>query len=576
MARFPILSWLKAAARPETRSPRKCPPALRRRPARHVPQLEALEARLTPSTDPVTSAADDGSSGTLRAVIAAANPGDTIVFDSSLVGKTIALKLGQLNVTKSLDIAGPGADSLTVSAGGVSRVFDVRGAIVTIAGLTVADGTAGSAALGDGGGGIINEPGATLYLVNDVVANNTAQSIGGGLWNRIGATVSISNTTFAGNQAIGSLNFNYPDEGFVPGNATAEGGAIDNDGTATVTGSTFTRNLAVGTAGGTGSSGHGGAIGSDGPLTVASSTFSRNQALGAPVASGFTTTTLASDGIGGAIVAFDTTSISNSTFTSNEAAGGDGGVGFVYPVTSFRGIGGAVAMEFLTAVVSGSTFDHNQAVGGAGGAGSPGSLGIGGGLDAILCTLTVRQTVFSHNAAVGGAGANAARWDGAGIGGGLSVERSSTVTLTGLTVTDNDARGGAGYAGSNGGTGYGGGLSIGSRWIWARQDGTVATLADSTVADNRALGGDGGQGSNGGSGFGGGVFLGGTLGGLTPKLTITTSTITGNHANGGSAGAGGSDGLGEGGGIYDLGTLVLDAASVVRKNHASTSNDDIF
>src|SRR5262245_51278439 len=106
MSRFPILGWLKAAARPDPRPLRKCPPARRRRPARHVLHLDVLEDRLTPSTLTVTSAADDGSSGTLRAVVGAANSGDTIVFDHSLKGQTITLKSGELNVTQNLTIQG--------------------------------------------------------------------------------------------------------------------------------------------------------------------------------------------------------------------------------------------------------------------------------------------------------------------------------------------------------------------------------------------------------------------------------------------------------------------------------------
>ena len=128
MSRFPILGWLKAAARPDPRPPRKCPPARRRRPARHVLRLEVLEDRLTPSTLTVTSAADDNSSGTLRAVVAAATAGDTIVFDHSLNNQTIVLKLGQINLNKSLDIEGPGATQLTVSGttANPDRVFDIR------------------------------------------------------------------------------------------------------------------------------------------------------------------------------------------------------------------------------------------------------------------------------------------------------------------------------------------------------------------------------------------------------------------------------------------------------------------
>ena len=126
MSRFPILGWLKAAARPDPRPLRKCPPARRRRPARHVLQLEVLENRLTPSTLNVTSAADDGSSGTLRAMVAAATPGDTIVFDHSLNGQEIKLTQGQINLNKSLDIEGPGATQPRQAHFRVHRIKTLR------------------------------------------------------------------------------------------------------------------------------------------------------------------------------------------------------------------------------------------------------------------------------------------------------------------------------------------------------------------------------------------------------------------------------------------------------------------
>jgi hypothetical protein len=43
-----------------------------------------------------------------------------------------------------------------------------------------------------------------------------------------------------------------------------------------------------------------------------------------------------------------------------------------------------------------------------------------------------------------------------------------------------------------------------------------------------------------------------------------------------ASGDGGADGAGIGAGVYSLGTLVLDAATVIRHNHASTNNDDCF
>ena len=73
-----------------------------------VPRLEALEDRTVPSTLTVPSAADDGSAGTLRAIIADAQSGDIIRFAPSLAGQTITLTSGELAINKSLTINGPG------------------------------------------------------------------------------------------------------------------------------------------------------------------------------------------------------------------------------------------------------------------------------------------------------------------------------------------------------------------------------------------------------------------------------------------------------------------------------------
>src|SRR5437660_7387777 len=130
-----------------------------------VPRLEPLEDRTVLSTLTVTNPADSGD-GSLRAVIATAQSGDQIVFDTSLKGQTITLTSGPLAIAQSLDIEGPGADKLAVSGNHASRVFAVSaGVTVIIAGLTISDGmVVGS----DGGGGILNM-GSTPTLANDVL-----------------------------------------------------------------------------------------------------------------------------------------------------------------------------------------------------------------------------------------------------------------------------------------------------------------------------------------------------------------------------------------------------------------------
>jgi hypothetical protein len=172
-----------------------------------VPRLETLEDRTVLSTLTVTSAADDGSSGTLRAVIASASSGDTIAFDPSLKGQTITLASGELAITKNLDIEGPGADKLSVSGNAASRVFDLSsGASLTIADLTITNG------LADHGGAILDEAGASLALSHVVVANNQAVGgLGGGaIFNDTGASLSISESLLTNNQAAAAWLISIP------------------------------------------------------------------------------------------------------------------------------------------------------------------------------------------------------------------------------------------------------------------------------------------------------------------------------------------------------------------------------
>src|SRR5438067_5928835 len=186
----------------------------------------------------------DAGAGSLRAAIAAVHSGDTIVFAASLNGQTIALTSGELAIKKSLDIEGPGADKLAVSGTDTVRVFDIinQGLTVTIAGLTITHGRGGGGGAGSGGGGgaILNAS-STLYVVNDVLADNQADTRGGGITNQNGV-LRATNTVFTGNQAIGG-----------PTSAYTEGGAIwnsDRNSSATVSGCTFIGNRAVGASGG--------------------------------------------------------------------------------------------------------------------------------------------------------------------------------------------------------------------------------------------------------------------------------------------------------------------------------------
>ena len=173
---------------------------------RSAPRLEALETRLVLSTLTVTSSADSGL-GSLRAAIAAAGSGDTIVFASRLGGRTIRLTGGELAINQSLTIKGPGAGMLDVDAGGSSRDFDITSASATvlISGLTISGGNS------EDGGGLLDQGGA-LLLKNDVFSHNQAVGVqpgdtaeGGGVAITNSGSLSVWNTTFDHNLAQGAV-----------------------------------------------------------------------------------------------------------------------------------------------------------------------------------------------------------------------------------------------------------------------------------------------------------------------------------------------------------------------------------
>jgi hypothetical protein len=555
------------------------------------PRLEALEDRALPSTLTVLNTLNSGA-GSLRAEIAAANNGDTIVFAPRLGGQTITLA-SQLAVGKSVDIEGPSAAQLTVSGNNATRVFDIQsGAMVTIAGLTIAHGHV----VADAGGGIRNEPGATLSLKNDVIANNTAFGIGGGLWNQIGASVNINNSVFAGNKAIGSLSFVYPDEGFT-GDGTAEGGGIDSDGTAVISNSLFRNNVVQGVTGlsGVGGGAHGGALATDGTLTVTGCAFIDNMAQAGDGSSGGAGVAGGAGGQseGGAInisVPLMVANVSNCTFIHNQSLGGNGGAGGSGANGGHGGVGaaGAISMADATLNLTNSTFVGNQAIGGTGGTGGAGGAGGTGGTGrggAYVHTVTfgtstplsnLSNVVMVNNKAIGGAGGMGGVGGPGGNGGngqgGAIRALLGTINVDNSSLIGNQARGGQGGApgagsslGGNGGNGQGGGLLTAF--------GVTANLLDTALFLNQAIGGAGTSGGNGGNGQGGGIFNGGSSLFGTPDLNLFGCQIEFNQANGG---AGASDGAGVGGGIFNLGTLAFDLATVIAHNHASTSNDDIF
>lgn len=220
---------------------------------------------------------------TLRAAIQQANASagdDTITFDFVVFPTTITLTRGELQISTDITITGIGARNLIVSGNKASRVFfvqpggSVSNIVVSISGLTVANGYAPSTFSGGGiltqngptlnlngvtvrnntaggqGGGILQALG-TLNILNSTISNNTAGRDGGGINNNEGAA-NIANTTISDNTAQyggGIINFRQLSLNNITisnNSATALGGGVDNEGTATVRNTIIANNTAPG------------------------------------------------------------------------------------------------------------------------------------------------------------------------------------------------------------------------------------------------------------------------------------------------------------------------------------------
>ena len=293
------------------------------RAATHQLGVEALEDRLTPSTFTVTNLLDSGPDS-LRAAVASANanPGPDAI-DFATTG-TITLTSGQLSITDSLSISGPGVDALTVNGGGVSRVFRIAGSpTVSIANLTVANGKASTQI--DGGfyylGGGIYMGGGTLTLDHCNVSGNRATNEGGGIY-MAGGTLALNQCTVSGNQA----------EDYGGGGALG-GGIFVAGGTLTLDQSTVAYNSAFGS-----------------PGYYADYGYDGGRAEG-----------------GGLYVAYGTVSVNQSNFYGNLAAGGDGIVDYWtggMPGNGGGAAGGGIRIAGGTLEVRQSAFSGNTAVGG--------------------------------------------------------------------------------------------------------------------------------------------------------------------------------------------------------------------
>jgi hypothetical protein len=295
-----------------------------------------------------------------------------------------------------------------------------------------------------GGGAIyISDYSGTVKISNCIITHNRAlglsgatesSGIGGGVFLSAG-TLDITNSKITGNLAEGGHGSAASSSG-----RTGEGGGIyaSSSGTLVVTSSTITGNIAeggigtpgargangapmtAGTAGGRGGqggSGQGGGLWNYGTATVSKSTISGNVAIGGRGANG------AAGGNGG--------------FGASGGSGGEGGYGGF-------GQGGGVYSEDGTLTLNSSTLSGNIADGNLSGLGGPGgvagrggrpgshgygpvhALGEGGGVHSAYGTLDTVDVTVARNLA--------------DQGGGIFLYENTATQLDNSTIAFNKAR----------------------------------------------------------------------------------------------------------------------------------------
>ena len=476
----------------------------------------------------VDSTGDMSSDGqcTLRDAITAANQNemtggcvagddmnDTIVFADSVAGGTITLggePLPTIMTGSTLTIGAAvddmdedddmdsSADSagVTIDAAEMSRIIVNQGNL-TLNGLTLVNGvatTAGGDADARSGGAVLNDDGGVLTVNGGAMNNNTADRAGGAIEEASGAAagttvVTLNGVSFSGNDAgmnpgnggayhATSAGDTVVSDSVFDANTAVEGGALwNNGGTMTVTDSVFTGNTATGAAADDG----GGAIFVNaGAVEVSDSSFSNN-AAGMAGDSGSDTS--ASSASGGAVLARagTTLDVESSVFRNNSAQRAGG----VFEV-----------LDTSTTTLTNVTATDNDAGANPGNGGVLHVTGAG--------NVTVTGGVFARNTAVEGG----AFWNNQG-----------EMTLTGVSIVNNEATGAEATQG-------GGGIYAEGN---AEGDSGTLTISDSRIAMNKA---------SGTSGSGGGILV-------SPNATanITNTRIEANQANragGGIENAGGT------------------------------------
>ncbi len=430
----------------------------------------------------VTSGADDGTDGTLRAEINDTSPGGTITFD----GVTTVMLSSSLTTDKDLTISG----SVTIDGQNTSRIFTVTGGSLNLIDLTLTNGTAdngGAISIVDAdltldavkimnstangasgsGGAILVGTGATLTAKNSLFEKNTANRAGGAIEGSFGDVkgIMLTDTDFMGNNA-----------GVSPATAApGNGGAIHitGAGSSDITRGTFDSNIAAS---------EGGALwNGTGLMTIIASKITKNTAYGDD----------ADNGGGGIFNNGGNLDVSGvALIQENVAAGISGSGGGIFTTA------GEVNIDDINILAN----TANRA---------------GAGIEIIDGIMTITDSEITNN-----------QFDKAnpGNGGGIHVSGIATVNLIGGIVSQSTANNnGGGLWNQKGAT-----MNIQYTWIINNSafgqggagiynnGGDVNIFQKSRIVTNRARGA---------SGSGGGLLS------IDGAISVKDSRISGNTAN---------------------------------------------
>jgi len=307
----------------------------------------ALSSVVQAATITVDTNGDSGGAGdcTLRQAIDSINAGadqdgctasgaygadDIVNFDPTVNG-VLTLSGSALDITASVMIQGPGADSLAVDGDQQSRVFTIGGAgtEVSIDGLTLQNGKESASK----GGGILVEANAGLVITESTIQGNYAQNGGGGIFVEGDADLTVQRTTISDNDGEGGFpggggiyagpkaNVTLLEAAISDNKALFGGGIYVDSATVQITNSTVAGNSTYEPAGEDSTCQGGGIFTTDtggvsATVTLEKSTISNNSTCGNVDASG------------GGIAAFGSSSValSNSTVSGNEATKSGGGM----------------------------------------------------------------------------------------------------------------------------------------------------------------------------------------------------------------------------------------------------------